>query len=101
VRLGGVESVHQREGDGSDSPAQQLSLEVLSAHAARFLEQVPFGDSTGAKLSRLLEGFLQDEVLPQARRAGGYGIDPTPLLAVVADVLRLYADALRPPDATD
>ena len=76
-------------------------MEVLSAQAAWFLAQVPFGDSTGAKLSRLLEGFLQAEVLPQARRAADYGIDPTPLLAAVADVLRLYADALRAPDATD
>ena len=48
----------------------------------------------GAKLSRLLHAFLADEVRPQAERAAGPGIGPTPLLALVADVLRLYADAL-------
>jgi hypothetical protein len=39
---------------------------------------------------------LEDEVLPQAERAAGIGLDPTPLLGVVSDVLRLHADALEP-----
>jgi hypothetical protein len=40
-------------------------------------------------------------VLPQAEQAAGLGLDPTPLLAVVSDVLRIYADALERPDAAD
>jgi hypothetical protein len=74
------------------------NLEALSASTVLFLEQVPVGELVGAKLSRLLDGFLQREVLPQARRAAGQGLDPTPLYAVAADVLRRYAAALDPPD---
>jgi hypothetical protein len=95
-----VNSVQDKDSH-SDAPARQLGLEAMSAQAMRLLEQVPVGEGTGAKLSRLLEGFLESDVLPQARRAADYGIDPTPLLAVVADVLRLYADSLRPPDPAD
>jgi len=47
--------------------------------------------------SRLLLGFLEAEVLPQAMRAVELGIDPTPLLDVVATVLRMYADGLERP----
>jgi hypothetical protein len=57
------------------------------------------GQGVGRKLNRLLHGFLEGEVLPQAERAADLGLDPTPLLAVVSDVLRLYADALERPDA--
>jgi hypothetical protein len=39
-------------------------------------------------------------VLPQAERAADLGLDPTPLLAVVSELLRLYADALRLPNPT-
>src|SRR5215213_6293423 len=41
-------------------------------------------------------GFLQGDVLPQAERAADLGLDPTPMLAVVSDVLRLYVHALEP-----
>jgi hypothetical protein len=51
-----------------------------------------------AKLSRVLHGFLEGDVLPQAERAADLGLDPTPLLAVVSEFLRLYADALRLPN---
>jgi hypothetical protein len=61
----------------------------------RLLGNAPVAEATGAKLSRILCGFLQGEVLPQAERAAGLGLDPTPMLAVVADVLRRYADALE------
>ena len=54
-------------------------------------------EGVGAKLSRLLHGFLADEVLPQAERAADLGLDPAPFLAVVSDVLRLYAEALERP----
>jgi hypothetical protein len=80
VRLGVVRSVKQTDGHPNADPAQQLSLEAVSAQAMLFLEQAPVGETTGAKLSRLLDGFLDREVLPQAHRAAGYGIDPTPLL---------------------
>ena len=56
-------------------------------------------EGVGIKLSQLLHGFLEDEVLVQAARAADLGLDPTPFLAVVADVLLLYAEALEHPDA--
>ena len=56
-------------------------------------------EGVGAKLSRLLHGVLEAEVLPQATRAAELGLDPTPFLTVVSDVLRLYAEALERPDA--
>jgi hypothetical protein len=52
-------------------------------------------EGIGAKLNSLLFGFLEAEVLPQAMRAADLGIDPTPLLDVVATVLRTYADGLE------
>ena len=79
-------------------PAGQPDLEVLYAEVALFLAQVPVAEGIGDKLSRLLFGFLQTEVLPQACRAAEQGIDPTPLFAVVTDVLCLYADALQRPE---
>jgi hypothetical protein len=92
-----VEIVRSDSGD----LAQQPNLEAVSAQAARFLEQVPVGVLVGAKLSRLVGGFLHSDVLPQARRAADLGIDPTPLLAVTAEVLRLYADALHSPEVAE
>jgi hypothetical protein len=72
-----------------------LDLDSLTTEVARFLDDVPVAETTGAKLSRLLRAFLEIEVLPQAERAAGLGLDPAPLLEVVADVLRLYAVALE------
>jgi hypothetical protein len=90
----------QREDSHTNGgPAPPLNLEAMAAQAKRFLEQVPVADQIGAKLGRVLEGFLDREVLPQARRAAEQGINPSPLFAVVADVLRLYADALYAQDA--
>jgi hypothetical protein len=74
---------------------QTVDLDALTAEVARFLDDVPVAETTGAKLSRLLRAFLESEVLPQAERAADLGLDPTPLLAVVSDVLRLYAVALE------
>jgi hypothetical protein len=96
-----VESVHQDEGYLNDNPIQQLNPEALAAEVTGFLEQVPVADGIGAKLSRVLLGFLQGDVFPQADRAAGQGIDPTPLFAVTAEVLRRYADALHPPDVAE
>jgi hypothetical protein len=72
-----------------------VDLDSLTADVATFLDEAPLAETTGAKLSRLLRAFLETEVLPQADRAADLGIDPAPLLEVVADVLRLYAVALE------
>jgi hypothetical protein len=65
-----------------------------------FLEQVPVGEGIGIKLSNVLLGFLQTEVLPEARRESDHGVDPTPLFALVTNVLRHYADALERPEGS-
>ena len=76
-------------------PAPVLDLEALEAQVTRLLGDAPVAEATGAKLSRILRAFLQGEVLPQAERAAELGLDPTPMLAVAAAVLRLYASALE------
>jgi len=78
-------------------PVPVPDLEALAAEVACLLDKARVAETTGAKLGRLLHAFLQADVLPQAERAAELGIDPTPLLAVVSDVLRLYADALERP----
>jgi hypothetical protein len=77
---------------------RQLDVAALAAEVAAFLDQVPAGEEIGAKLNRLLFGFLETEILPQAIRAAELGIDPMPWLDVVAAVFRLYADALERPN---
>jgi hypothetical protein len=77
---------------------RQLDGAALAAEIAAFLDQVPAVEGLGAKLNRLLFGFLETEILPQAMRAAELGIDPTPWLEVVAAVLRRYADALERPE---
>jgi hypothetical protein len=52
----------------------------VAAEIAAFLDQVPAVEGLGAKLNRLLFGFLETEILPQAMRAAELGIDPTPWL---------------------
>ena len=76
-------------------------VEALTAEVASLLESAPVAEALGAKLSRLLQAFLQGDVLPQAERAAAMGLDPTPLFAVVSDVLRLYFDALEPGQPID
>jgi hypothetical protein len=75
--------------------------EALTAEVASLLERAPVAEALGAKLNRLLQAFLQGDVLPQADRAAAMGLDPTPLLAVVSDVLHLYVDALEPRQPID
>jgi hypothetical protein len=82
----------------SGSPTAAVDVEALVAEVAEVLDNVPAAEGIGRKLNRLLHGFLEGEVLPQAERAADLGLDPTPLLAVVSDILRLYADALERPD---
>ena len=77
---------------------RQLDVAALAAEVAALSDQVPAGEEIGAKLNRLLFGFLETETLPQAIRAAELGIDPMPWLAVVAAVFRLYADALERPN---
>jgi len=79
-------------------PARVLDLEALAAEVAEFLDEAPVAETMAAKPSRILHGFLEGDVLPQAERAADLGLDPTPLLAVVSELLRLYADALRLPN---
>ena len=76
---------------------REPDLAALDAEIAAFLDQAAVAEEIGAKLNRLLLGFLEAEVLPQAMRAAEVGIDPTPLLDVVATVLRMYADGLERP----
>jgi hypothetical protein len=77
---------------------QELDVAAVAAEAATFLDQAAVAEGIGAKLNRLLFGFLEAEVLPQAMRAAELGIDPTPWLNVIAKVLRRYADGLERPD---
>jgi hypothetical protein len=77
----------------------QLDLEALDAEIDRFLAGVPVAETLATKLNRLLCGFLEGEVLPVADRAATMGIDPAPMLGVISDLLRRYADALKRPDA--
>jgi hypothetical protein len=77
-------------------PPSVLDLESLAAEVSSLLDDAPVAEATAAKLSRLLHAFLEGDVLPQAERAASLGLDPTPLLAVVSEVLRLHADALKP-----
>jgi len=85
-------------------PAPELDSEAVAAVISEFLrqltdDQLEVAEEAGIKLNRLLLGFLEAEVLPQAMRAAELGVDPTPIFAVVTGVLRIYADALERPDA--
>jgi hypothetical protein len=85
-------------------PAPELDSEAVAAVITEFLgqftdHQLEVAEEAGVKLNRLLLGFLEAEVLPQAMRAAELGVDPTPIFAVVTGVLRIYADALERPDA--
>ena len=74
---------------------REPDLAALDAEITGFLDQAAVAEGIGAKLNPLLFGFLEAEVLPQAMRAAELDIDPTPLLDVVATVLRMYADGLE------
>ena len=76
-------------------------MEALATEVTDLLESAPVAEALAAKLSRLLHAYLQADVLPQAERAAAMGLDPSPLLAVVSDVLRLYTDALEPRQPID
>jgi hypothetical protein len=82
-----------------DAPGRrrESDLAVLDAESTELLDRVAVAEGIGAQLNRLLFGLLEAEVLPQAMRAAELGVDPTPLLDVVATVLRMYADGLERP----
>jgi hypothetical protein len=82
-------------------PAPVPDMEALASEVTDLLESAPVAEALGATLSRLLYAFLQVDVLPQAERAAAMGLDPTPLLVVVSDVLGLYRDALEPSQPID
>jgi hypothetical protein len=86
-------------------PAPELDSDALAAAISVSLGRVTHDQmqvaEVGVKLIRLLLGFLEAEILPQAMRAAELGVDPTPVLAVVTGVLRIYADAVERPDAPD
>jgi hypothetical protein len=82
----------------ADNPVPQVDVEALAAEVTVALEQVPVAEGIGVKLSNVLLGFLQTEVLPEARRESDQGVDPTPLFALVTGVLRQYADAIERPE---
>lgn len=82
----------------ADNPSPQIEVEALAAEVSVFLEQAPVGEGIGVKLSNLLLGFLQTELLPEARRESDQGVDPTPLFALVSGVLRQYAEAIERPE---
>jgi hypothetical protein len=76
---------------------REPDLSALDAEITAFLNQVPVVEGIGARLNRLLFGFVEAELLPHATRAAELGIDPTPWLDVIAKVLRRYADGLERP----
>jgi len=54
-------------------------MERLAAEVANRLQNAPVAEALGAKLSRLLHGFLQGDVLPQAERAADQRLPVAPL----------------------
>jgi hypothetical protein len=82
----------------ADGQAPPLDIGALDGDVAAFLGHEPGADGIGHKLSQLLLGFLATEVVPLANRLAELGIDPTPLLATMSGILRLYADTLDRPD---
>jgi hypothetical protein len=88
----------------TNDPVPELDSEALAAVITEFLgqftdEQLEVAQEAGIRLSDLLFDFLQAEVLPQAMRRAELGEDPTPIFAVVREVLRIYGDALQRPNA--
>jgi hypothetical protein len=55
-------------------------------------------EDIGRALCRLLQDFIETEVVPPAMRTAEQGIDPTPILDSAAGILRAFADSLARPD---
>ena len=77
---------------------READLAAVDTEITAWLDQVSAAEGIGTTLNRLLFDFFEVEVFPQAMRAAELGIDPTPWLDVIANVLRRYADKLERPD---
>ena len=77
---------------------REVDLAAVDAESTALLDQVSAAEGIGTRLNGLLFDFFEVEVLPQAMRAAELGIDPTPWLDVIANVLRRYANRLERPD---
>jgi len=89
--------VHEALQDAEDR-RHAVDLAAVDAEATALSDQVSAAEGIGSKLNRLLFDFFEVEVLPQAARAAELGIDPTPWLDVIANMLRRYANKLERPD---
>jgi hypothetical protein len=86
-------------GDSAPEPDSEALAGMVTEFLGQFTDdQLEMAGDVGLKLDSLLHGFLEDEILPRAMQAAEAGIDPTPILAVVRGVLRIFADALERPD---
>jgi hypothetical protein len=77
---------------------REVDLAAVDAESTALLDQVSAAEGIGTRLNGLLFDFFEVEVLPQAMRAAELGIDPTPWLDVISNVLRRYAYRLERPD---
>jgi hypothetical protein len=82
--------------EGEDEGAPEVSASELRARGGYGSGESPFKRPSRRPV---LHRFLEGEMLPQAARAADLGLDPTPFFTVISDVVRLYAEALEPPDA--
>jgi hypothetical protein len=89
--------VHQALQD-AQARRRAVDLAAVDAEITGLSDQVSAAEGIGTRLNRLLFDFFEAEVLPQAMRAAELGIDPTPWLDVIANVLRRYANRLERPD---
>ena len=71
--LGNAVEWHSVMPDATPAPAPDM--DALAAEVAGFLESAPIAEALGAKLHRLLQGFLLGDVLSQAERFGAPAAD--------------------------
>ena len=81
--------------------APKLNMKALVAELEASLSNPWAGEWIGLKLCTLLVRFVEDEMVPVATRVAEMGIDPTPIMEMVAGVLRAFADNLGPPQPED
>jgi hypothetical protein len=82
---------------GHGNLAPKLNMKALVAELEASLSDPWTGEWIGLKLCTLLVRFVEEEMVPVATRAAEMGIDPTPIMEMVAGVLRAFADNLGPP----
>jgi hypothetical protein len=97
---GGQPDPMRAQPGGDEADWAELDPWALHFDIGGFLASFLGAESVIVQLNRLLYEFLGGEVLALADQAAAMGVDPSPLLGVVAGLLRRYADALeRPHDA--